>query len=192
MKTLITQYRNNDLKNYEKNEILEAIFKEVKGCKEYLITKYLGIPNTTKEDLESVLNMTIVKCVDYYNVDGAVSFKTFFSKCGKRELDLLLRDNTRDKRVFRDEEGNIIKPSSIEAIVDGGGFINVTSNYDYADIELNLLLDKLNLTYEQRFICDKLSKGWNKIDIARALNKSLQNICYNIKALRKQFTICLT
>lgn len=182
LNSLIRSYRNTtDL--YTKNIFLSEVISSLEQTIKYFLMKYANI-DIDQEDLRAELRIEIYRSIDDFDKELGVSFKTFISRCFENRCNNILRDSLRDKRVAKNEVGEVLKAVSYEYLLGEG--IDVAEGVcgDYGDVEIMMLLDSLDLPDRDKAICEGFIRGLRPIEIAEKLGVAPATITYRTKKIR--------
>lgn len=191
LQTIINEYKNT-LGNYERNILVAEAIGGVENTIKYFTLKYSNLP-MDKEDLRAELLIVVYTAMDKYEDNLGCEFKTYVSRCMEQKCNKLYRDLTREKRAVKNEEGELVYSVSYDELLENGTSVGEAegSYGDYDSVEINLLLDKLNLSTDERLICEAFTKGLKPKEIADKLGLSPAMVTYNTKKIRSKMAISL-
>ena len=199
----------------EKNEIAyywakDEMYNLKKMC--YPLIKQKNLAQLEDMELLSDALNVLYECIERFDSDKGVLFKTFLYGNIKRSFKDWTRDRMRDKRVnyAKDKNGNfiyeeyevngkkrkrkiIVKPLPLDAVLGEGKLLceTIASDFNIEDFFIKGS-DKLetylsNLTIEQRKLAILLSRGYKKKEILHILNitsKKYQDLFFGLKTYK--------
>ena len=182
---LVYQVRENDEIAYDllikKYSNLIRIFAK-KFLRKY---KYLGLEY---DDLYQEGMMGIIKALNNYNTDDTL-FYTYASLCAKREMDRLIKTQTRKKRMLLNES------ISINGYVDDNPDLvledaipskyNLESEYEYYDTQRRLLNVRFDFDLIDSSILELKINGFSSKEIATLLDLTYKKVDYRMRKMRK-------
>lgn len=179
-------------KNYEIDKILNEIISECENTIKYFCLKYKNIP-LDFEDIRAELLIELYNCLESFDPDGVAEFKTYLSACLENKCNKLYRDLTRQKRVLKDEDGEIVHDLSFEDLVENSNEVTeIEGSYsDYSEVEVKIFLDSLDLAPTERLICEEFSKGLRPSEVGEKLGISPSMITYKVKKIRYKVQLSL-
>ena len=188
---LVMDYRNCEDK-LDKNILLSEIIEECENTLRYFTLKYKNIPMDS-EDLRAEMLTEIYICCDKYNEGLGCEFKTYLSSCLERKCCKIYRDSTRQKRMVKNQDGEILYSVSYDEMLENGASVGEAEGTtgDYTDVEIKMLLDKLNLPKDERLICEGFARGLQPKEMASILGLSPAMITYKTKKIRTKMQISL-
>lgn len=191
MNKLIEVYKSAK-STFEKNTALSDILVAVEPTIKYFTIKYRNLP-IDEADLRAELLMELCTAVDGYNSEVGVEFKTYLSRCFEFKCNKMYRDCTRKKRSILNEDGEYVHDLSYEGLLESGSGIYEAEGSvgDYSEVEVRLMLEKLNLDNEERMICEEFARGLTPSEVGRMLGISPSMITYKVKKIRAKMSVGL-
>lgn len=168
----------------EIEKVLSSILEELdKTVIKYYCYKYQN-SGIEADDIKAELYLECYIALDDF-IEGQAEFKTYFSnRCNNKILNLI-RDNKRDKRVAKDDEGRAVMDISYEVCVENGDIVEAEGEVgNYTDVEVLMLINALHLKEDEKIICRGFMAGLRPTEIAEKMGVSPSTITYKVKKIR--------
>ena len=183
---LVYQVRENDevaynllIKKY--SNLIRMISK--KYLKKY---KYLGLEY---DDIYQEGMMGIIKALNDYNTDDTV-FYTYASLCAKREINKLIKSQTRKKRMVLNESISINRCVNndqdlfLEEVIPSK--YDLEKEYEYYDTYQRIMDARFDLDLIDSSILELKINGFSVREIAKLLELTYKTVSYRIQRIRKR------
>lgn len=152
------------------------------------------VPGHTEEDVYQELCMRLVHCLDLWNEDGGTKFITYLSMGLHNQLAWMVRKNYGSEYAKSDcRRINFGELASYEVEVENGYDIpDYKMDAAISNILLTDVLDKAELSEEERICVNLLWEGKKKCEVAEIMHKSPRSIGKMVKRLEPKIRLALS
>ncbi len=160
----VIQYQNT-----YNERLFEEIYEEIEGLIKLKMKRYQNHPEVISD-----LNLAVFQCVIKYDIKKNDNFRAFLGQY----TNFSIKKSLSKHKAYLESE--VINSFDLQEGCEE--FIMMEQRANLDDLSVHL-----QLTLEERFLLDSLSKGLRKSDVAALLKCTASNICFKIRSLKSKY-----